>query len=147
MENIIDKNWEDDKSEVVFYKPSLLLRVKSTLIDSSVVIILWFVCAILFNSIEVSDTVRMGAMMLTILYEPIFVAFGNTLGQKFMGLRVIKSTNYKESGTKLSINIVSSIFRYFLKISLGWISLLIIHSDDYGQAIHDKLAKSIMIRI
>jgi hypothetical protein len=45
---------------------------------------------------------------------------------------------------KTNINIFYSIFRYLSKLLLGWISLLTIHSDDYGRAIHDKIGNSVM---
>jgi len=143
MDNIVDTPIDSHLES--FYKPSLLIRIKSTLIDSAVVILLMFVAAFILNSLQVeSGTVRGLAMGLIILYEPLFVALGNTIGQKAMGLGVVKSSSLKQSGASENINIFSSILRYLAKIFLGWISLLTIHSDKYGQAIHDKVGNSIM---
>ncbi len=145
-EGILDRALESE--EVVFYKPSLMLRVKCSLIDASVIMILLFVAAWINAVLDIkSDLVRAIIMLSILLYEPIFVAFGNTIGQKYMGLRVVKASVYKETEGKVSINIFNSLIRYIFKITLGWISLLLIHSDSYGQAIHDKFGNSIMMNV
>ena len=63
---------------------------------------------------------------------------------KIMGLRVRKFSDVKDGRLYSNINIFYSISRYFSKLLLGWISLLTIHSDDYGRAIHDKIGSSVM---
>ena len=78
------------------------------------------------------------------MYEPILVAFGGTLGQRIMGLSVVHSQSYQSSKEKRNINPLFSFYRYIAKLLLGWISLLTIHSDQYGRVIHDKVGNSIM---
>ena len=135
----------EETSENYFNKPSLILRVKSMMIDSLVIIILMYLASILLNYLEIeSGNVRGIVMVLVLLYEPIFVTINRTVGQKIMGLRVIKFSEFVSSGNRININIANSFVRFMGKITLGWISLLTIHSNEYGQAIHDKLGNSIM---
>ena len=91
-----------------------------------------------------SGLIRGLCLGLIILYEPILVVFGGTVGQKIMGLRVIKNSTYMAKKSLHNINIIESLIRYAMKILLGWISLLTIHGDIYGRAIHDKVGNSIM---
>ena len=129
----------------LFLKPSLILRVKSNMIDSAIIIVLMCICSIILNGLKIeSGNIRLSAMLLIILYEPIFVALGSTIGQRIMGLEIIKSSAYKQYGKIQKTNIINSFFRYISKIGLSWISLLTIHSSKYGQAIHDKIGNSIM---
>jgi uncharacterized RDD family membrane protein YckC len=133
------------KEEFYFYKPSLLLRVKAMMIDSFIIVILMMIATFLLNTLNIqSGLVRGIFFVLIFLYEPIFVSFNRTLGQKIMGLRVLKYNVFTENGVHENISIFSSIFRYVFKYLLGWISLLLIHSDKYGQAIHDKIGNSVM---
>ena len=128
-----------------FNKPSLILRVKSTLIDSVVIIILMYLASIVLNSLGVqSGGIRGMVLIFIFLYEPILVTLSRTIGQKIMGLRVRKFGEYVNANSNVNINIVESLLRYIGKIMLGWISLLTIHSDKYGRAIHDKLGRSLM---
>ena len=45
------------------------------------------------------------------------------------------------------INILQALIRYILKVGLGWISFLTIHSNKERRAIHDFAAGSVMIEI
>ena len=139
----LDDDLQDDK--VYFNKPSLMLRVKSMLIDTMTFVALMMLMSVILGKIEiVSDNTRMICLGLAVLYEPIFISLGGTIGQRIMGLRVRNSTHFKQDGSRHNINFIYSLIRYVAKIFLGWISLLTIHSSDYGQAIHDKVGNSIM---
>lgn len=144
MEEILDEN-ERIEDVIFFRKPGLILRVKSMLIDSLILIGLMLLISWILNSLNIeSGRIRGMALVIVVFYEPILIVFKGTIGQRMMGLRVVKSSKLKENGVKTSINIFNSFVRYLTKILLGWISLLTIHSDNYGQAIHDKLGQSIM---
>jgi len=137
------------KSELAYaefiYKPSLFLRIKSVIIDNIVVLGLIFIAAALINKLEIESGGIKGIVLLIILlYEPILVTLGGTIGQRILKLRIINASEYKKNGKKKNINILSSLLRYITKLFLGWISLLTIHSDKLGQAIHDKSGNSIM---
>ncbi|SMF81452.1 RDD family protein [Pseudobacteriovorax antillogorgiicola] len=72
------------------------------------------------------------------LYEPILVGyFRGTLGHKLMKLEVIR-----ENGKKLGF--LRAGVRYFLKSSLGVLSILSLMSSN--QAIHDIVVKSFVVK-
>ena len=132
---------------IYFNKPSLLVRMKCTMIDTVVFIILMYVVSAILNSLNIeSGTIRAFALVIIILYEPIMTSVSRTLGQKIMGIRVRKFTPFVKDKEKLNISIFKSMIRFVSKLLLGFISLLTIHGDSYGQAIHDKLGNSIMIK-
>jgi uncharacterized RDD family membrane protein YckC len=129
-----------------FNKPSLIVRIKSTAIDAFVIIFLLYLTSILLNALNInSGVVRALFLALVLLYEPISIAIGKTIGQSMMGLKVVDFNTYKNTEKASTINIWSSMIRYASKLFLGWISLLTIHSDKYGQAIHDKLGNSVVL--
>jgi len=143
METTLD--FEREEKISFFNKPSLMLRIKSMLIDSVVIFSLMLIISFILNSLNIeSGRVRGLAFLIVLLYEPILITLKGTIGQRIMGLRVINSSFYKEENDRKNINFIFSILRYITKIFLGWISLLTIHSDQYGQAIHDKVGQSIM---
>lgn len=134
-----------DITDNYFNKPSLVLRVKSIMIDSLVVILLMYLTSIFLDILNVeSGKIRGLCLVFILLYEPILVAISRTVGQKVMGLRLRNYNNLIELNKKTNINILSSMIRFIGKITLGWISLLTIHSNVYGQAIHDIIGNSIM---
>lgn len=129
-----------------FNKPGLMVRIKSTFIDSVITVGLLFFVSEVFNSIEIkSGIIRAIPFMAAILYEPLFTAYGRTIGQKLMGIRVINYFKYQKTEEVKNINFFNALVRYFFKIALGWISLLSVHSDKYGRAIHDSLGNSVVI--
>lgn len=135
-----------EQEEITFNRPSLLARFKSMLADSVVIIILMIVASTILNTLNIeSGLVRGIALGLVFLYEPIMVAIDRTIGQRIMGIRVRNYTKFINESSHQNINIFYSLIRYAGKILLGWISLLTIHSNPYGQAIHDKIGNSVMI--
>lgn len=131
--------------KVYFSKPSLLLRIKSIFIDGMVIILLMMVTSKILTLLHVDSGIIRGiALGIILLYEPIFTSINRTLGQKIMGLRVRNFTTLKNSKQSENINIAWSLLRFLMKSILGWISLLTIHSNTYGKAIHDSVANSVM---
>ncbi len=134
-----------EQEEIMFNRPSLLVRIKSMLADGIVIIVLMMIAATILNALNIqSGLVRGIAFALIWLYEPVMIAVDRTIGQRIMGLRVRNYTKYIDEDTPKNINIVYSLLRYLAKALLGWVSLLTIHSNKYGQAIHDKVANSVM---
>ena len=139
---MIEENYQE---EIFFNKPSLTHRIKSMIIDTMVLIFLMMLFTNILGALDIkSGLVRGICFGLVVLYEPILVTMGSTIGQKIVGLSVINYAHYKKDNKKHNIHFISSLIRYALKISLGWLSLLTIHSDIYGRAIHDKGGNSIM---
>jgi len=124
--------------------PQLIERIQSSFIDLILLVILMFVFAnVLSNYDNVPDWVRIVMFAsLFLLYEPICMTFGSTLGNFLKGIRVRKA-----SDTSKRINFLQAFIRYPVKVSLGWVSFLTIHSNPKRQAIHDMASGSVMIKL
>lgn len=134
-----------EEEEILFNRPSLLVRIKSMMADSLVIIVLMVIAASILNTLNIeSGLIRALALSLIVLYEPIMIAIDRTIGQRIMGLRVRNYSKLLNDDTHENINILYSMIRFIAKILLGWVSLLTIHSNKYGQAIHDKVGGSVM---
>lgn len=127
--------------------PRLLERLKATLIDAMVVILLMYAGSLLLEALAVESGVVRGLIFGAIwLYEPIATSLGKTLGHQIMGIRVRKYL-VTPDGNPPRINIFQAILRFLVKLLLGWVSLLVISNNKYRRAIHDYVSKSIMINI
>lgn len=126
--------------------PSLITRIKCTLTDALVVIGLMIVATQILNSFENPPVwSRILALGIIVLYEPILVAYGRTVGQLVMGLQIVEFDGFSKNRERNRINIVFSIFRYLIKILLGWLSLLTVTRNIHRKAIHDTFSNSIML--
>jgi uncharacterized RDD family membrane protein YckC len=132
--------------DVKFSTPPLIVRQKSAIIDAVTIILLMYLATTLLEMFNIYDgSVRIVLFVLILLYEPIMVWQYKTLGQAFMGIKVRKFEPLRDTNTYQNIGFFSSIIRYIIKIILGIISFLTIHSDLYGRAIHDQAAGSVMV--
>lgn len=123
--------------------PSILDRIKSTSIDTIILIAFFYVSSDILNSIEnVPNWTRTILFISFLLYEPIFVSINGTFGNYKSSIRIRKN-----SDTSRKINFIQSFFRYFFKIFLGWISLLFILINPKGRALHDIICGSVMIKL
>jgi hypothetical protein len=102
-----------------------------------------FLLASLFdNFTHVPDAVRAASFIaLFLVYEPLCTTLGCTLGNYIKRIRVKKATN-----TAHRINFLQAVIRYVLKVLLGWISFLTIHSNNQKRAIHDFASGSVMVK-
>jgi cytochrome bd-type quinol oxidase subunit 2 len=124
--------------------PLLSDRIQSTFIDSIFMIALMYLFSSQLEKYEnAPDWIRIALFIgLWGIYEPLCTTLGCTLGNYIKGIRVRQSHNpYKR------INIVQAFIRYFLKLTLGWISFLAIHSNKERRALHDLAAYSVMIKV
>lgn len=122
--------------------PELSLRIKSAFIDAVFIILLMFFFSAVLDRLT-EPPVWLNMLMfigIWVLYEPVCVAFGCTIGNYLMGIRVRRASNETRH-----INIFQSLVRYALKISLGWLSFLTIHQNTQRRAIHDLAAGSVMV--
>ncbi|MFK8058307.1 MAG: RDD family protein [Saprospiraceae bacterium] len=128
-------------------KATITDRLKSSIIDTVVLAGLFYATSLLLDSFNIESTnIRITILILILLYEPIMVSLGQTIGQRVMKLRVVdKSAMIHGDKTERSVNILKSLIRYLLKLTLGWVSLITIWPDVYGRAIHDRAISSIMI--
>jgi hypothetical protein len=75
-----------------------------------------------------------------VLWEPLFVSItGGTIGHHLIGLRVVSSTTGK------NLNIFASFLRFIVKFFLGSVSVIFIFITRYHQAMHDGLARSLVV--
>ncbi|MCO6176401.1 RDD family protein [Flavobacterium sp. NRK F10] len=124
------------------YAP-VLDRMKSTTIDTIILIACFYLSSDIINSIgNVPDTVKILLFITFLMYEPVFVSINGTFGNYRNSIRVRKNKNTSEK-----LNIIQSLIRYFFKISLGWISLIFILMNHKGRALHDIISGSVMIKI
>jgi len=123
--------------------PNVLDRVKAVIADSFIIILFMLIVTYLISLFEnVHENVRILAFVfIFLLYDPLFTSiFGGTIGHMMFGLRV-----KREKDTTKNILFPLAIVRFFLKGSLGWISLLTVSSNKKRKAIHDYLVKSVVI--
>jgi uncharacterized protein YneF (UPF0154 family) len=99
------------------------------------------VSSILGNFSNVPDWLRIVLFIaIFIIYEPVCVAFGCTIGNYIKRIRVKKYTDINSR-----INFFQAMIRYTVKVCLGWLSFLTIHSNPSRRAIHDFASGSVMI--
>lgn len=127
------------------YTPTLIVRFKSIFIDSLVVVILMYIATLILESIGTdSALLRFSAFALVVLYEPICISINRTIGQAMMGIRVKDFEALSKEGVSQNISFFMSLVRFILKVALGWISFLSMHSDPYSRTLHDKAVNSVM---
>lgn len=124
--------------------PKLRDRFQSTFIDTILVVFLMLLAAgVLDKYGSVPDWIRITLFVgLFLAYEPVCTTLGFTLGNYLKGIRVRKNAD-----TTHRINIAQALLRYPVKILLGWVSFLTIHSNPKKRAIHDLVSGSVMIKI
>lgn len=132
----------DNRKQTVY--PLLGDRIQSSFIDMILIVIMMFVFASILDRYEnVQDWVRIVLFIgLWAAYEPVCTSLGCTLGNYIKGIRV-----RQHDGATKRINIFQALVRYVVKIALGWVSFLTIHSNDERRAIHDFMAGSVMIKV
>jgi uncharacterized RDD family membrane protein YckC len=133
---------ENNQNNLQIEYPLLIDRIKSTLIDSVLLIVLMFCFSLILNNFkDTPDWVRIFLFTLIfIIYDPLCTSLGCTLGNYIVGLRVRRKKDLSEK-----INIFQAIIRYALKVLLGWISFLTINANKERRAIHDLVVGSIVI--
>lgn len=137
-ENILD----EIKPEARY--PLLGDRIQSTFIDTLFIVFCMLILANVFDWYQnTPDSVRAASFIgLWFLYEPLCTSFGATIGNYIKGIRVRR---YNDTSKRIIFPL--AVIRYALKVFLGWISFLTIHSNKERRAIHDFASGSVMIKI
>ncbi|MFY7757123.1 MAG: RDD family protein [Flavobacterium stagni] len=123
--------------------PQLQERTKAAMIDSVLLISLIIVTGDLLQWMpNPSPTLKAALFLLYfVLYEPLLVSIrGGTIGHALAGIS-IRRFHY----TTEKINFFAALWRFFLKITLGWISVISYFTNKEGRMIHDKLSGAIMV--
>lgn len=122
---------------------TLLDRTKSSIIDTLLILFLAFLIADFLSYFEnVPTWLRVLLFSSLVMYEPIFMTFGGTLGNNIMKIRI---KNSKNDATNL--NLIRSIIRFSIKILLGWISYTTIFKNPRKRAIHDLIAGTTTVKV
>jgi uncharacterized RDD family membrane protein YckC len=125
--------------------PTLVKRVQSIFIDGIFIMLLMFGFSAIIDKTgyDAPEWLR-GVLFFGIwlVYEPVAISLGCTLGQYLMGLRVRDAATEKKK-----INIILSFVRFVLKLVLGWLSFLTIHTNPQRRAVHDLAGNSVMIEL
>lgn len=122
--------------------PRLIKRVRAALIDSVLVPLSVFGMLFLGNEAGVSSGVGKVILLIAPIFilEPMLVAFtGGTVGHHLQRIRVATLDGKK------NINIFAATFRFIVKLLLGWLSFIVVLTTTKHQAIHDLLARSVVI--
>jgi uncharacterized RDD family membrane protein YckC len=124
------------------YYPRLIWRVRAILVDSVLLPITVFGSLILGDALGVSHTYGKVALIIVPIFvlEPGLVALtGGTVGHHLMKIRVATLDGQR------NINIFAATLRFFAKLLLGWLSLIFVLTTKRHQALHDLLARSVVV--
>src|SRR6266581_5163697 len=116
-------------------------RIKASIIDGVVLLALIILSPLIIGTLTGRDTVfNTIAMFAPLLLEPFLISFlGFTLGQYIFGIQVVRL----DTGGKCPL--VASFARYFTKTLLGSLSIVYMLFSKKHQAIHDHLAKTLVV--
>ncbi|MFM2229627.1 MAG: hypothetical protein RL607_885 [Bacteroidota bacterium] len=123
--------------------PQLQERTKAAMIDGVILISLLIVTSDLLQLLPNPSSELKACLFIVyfILYEPILVSMrGGTIGHALAGI-AIRKYHY----TTEKINFFSALWRFFVKTSLGWISVIRYFSNKEGRMLHDKASGAIMV--
>lgn len=124
---------------------SMFDRIKAIFIDSIILIILMYILSRLFTGFDsIPNFVKIITYVIIFwLYDPLFTSIkGGTIGHSLMKIGVRKDEEFNKH-----ISFPAAIIRFLLKYLLGWISLLTITGNEKKKAIHDNVAKSVVIKL
>ena len=127
--------------DVVTY-PRLLRRVQAVLIDSLVIVIIFYFCVITGAYLDLENPVLKTIYMFapSVSIEPVMIAMtGSSIGHHFIGLKV------RHINSDKNINIFLAYIRFSLKFLFGIPSLIFVLTTRKHQAVHDMLTKAIVI--
>lgn len=133
---------QEPKPKVRHDVPYLVDRIKALVVDTVIVLILMMIFSKLFGALEYTgENARIYAWLSLVLYEPVLVSMGGTLGHRMMKMTV---RNSEDESKKIALH--WSVIRYVVKLLLGWLSLLTVTQNSDKRAIHDMASWSIIIR-
>jgi uncharacterized RDD family membrane protein YckC len=129
-----------DTAQVLY--ATLPRRIKASIIDGVVLLTLMVLSPLAISALVGGDTGANAIIMYMppVLLEPILISFlGFTLGQYIFGIQVIRVN----TGGKCPL--AASFLRYFAKTILGGLSMAYMLFSKKHQAIHDHLAKTLVV--
>lgn len=121
---------------------SLPRRIKASIVDGIILLSLFTLIPIVFSSVSNSETPVKAILMYAplFLFEPFLITYlGYTIGHYFFGIRIVRIDNH------LKCPLYISFVRYYAKALLGVFSATYMLFSKNQQAIHDHLAKTIVL--
>lgn len=128
--------------EVIEY-PLLIKRIQSSVADFLAVVLLMLLASKVLEALGEGTPPWVNIVLFLAVwgvYEPVCTACACTFGNLLSGIRV---RDVKDTGRRICLG--KAYIRYVLKVALGWLSFLTIHSNPERRAIHDLGAGSVMI--
>lgn len=121
--------------------PRFLRRLQAVMIDSIILVSLVMGSLIIAASFGVTGRdAAILIVVMTLLWEPLCISItGGTIGHHLIGLRVVNRSNGK------NLNLFASMIRFIVKFLLGNVSIAFVFITQYHQAIHDGLARSVVL--
>lgn len=122
--------------------PRLIRRVRAFLLDSVILPITVFGALIGGDALGVSHAYGKVALVLGPVFflEPGLVAItGGTIGHHLFKIRVTKLDGHG------NINVFAATVRFVVKLLLGWLSFIFVLTTRKHQAVHDLVARSVVI--
>jgi uncharacterized RDD family membrane protein YckC len=122
--------------------PRLIRRIQAFLIDSVLVPVAVIGTLILGDALGVSQPSGKVLLLLgpVFILEPGLVALtGGTVGHHLQGIRVTRT------GGASNINILAATIRFVVKLLLGWLSFIFVLTTARHQAVHDIVARSLVV--
>lgn len=120
--------------------PRLAQRFRAALIDAFILACVVFGTGFLLSSFDASGLFKAALFTSFILaVEPGLVSTtGGTIGHHALGLRI------QDRRTGSNLNVMLAIVRFLAKLTLGWLSFVIITLTKRHQALHDLVSNSVV---
>ena len=120
---------------------TLLDRTKASTIDTFLLIVMGFMLAEVLSGFEhVATWVRVSLFISIVLYEPVCIAFGATLGHLILNIRVRRSTNDSKK-----LTIFRSLVRFFCKLLFRWVSYVTVFKNPRKRTLYDLISGATVI--
>ncbi|MFO1321595.1 MAG: RDD family protein [Burkholderiales bacterium] len=122
--------------------PRLIRRIRASMIDSVAIPV--GVIAVVLAGERLGVSGGNGRILLIVVpilvLEPLLVSLtGGTIGHHLLKIRVVT-----RDGTR-NINLAAAMVRFLVKASLGWLSFITVFRTAKHQAIHDWVARTVVI--
>lgn len=122
--------------------PRIIRRIKGAQIDGFIMVIAAIATLVAADSWGVQDAlIKITCVaLIVLLLEPCAVAFtGGTIGHHLFGMRV------RRKGTDKRLNVFAALLRFVIKTLFGLPSFLIALISPNRQALHDVVARSLVV--
>ncbi len=118
-------------------------RVKAAFIDSLILVAMMYGASEIFSLFEsIPNYIRIiVSVFIFILYDPILTSvYGGTIGHSYSGISVKRDNDIDKN-----LTFPIALIRFIFKVFFGTISLLTVTGNEKKKAIHDFIAKSVVI--